>query len=342
MMEVIVRYNGKRLLYVTEDGLVASEGYALYRYIFADRMWRKYATVDDRKNAFFSCTGLTRRLTRSEITKYYQLKNGIELCIARKGIFRKEMGSDVFNKTFNVVRGSRPINICEDVDGKLYFGEYFANMEKAAVNIYCSEDSGQTWNVCYTFPDGNINHIHGIYMDPFTKKMWVATGDRENECIIGYTDDGFKTIKEVLRGGQDYRTCTLLFYKDFIVFATDSQYQENEIRKFDRESLEIETLQKVQGPVIRGIQMGNVSVISTDVEPSDVNNDQNAYLWLSKDGMKWEQVYAAKKDCLNPMLFQFGVFDLPEYSETAKEDMLYFTGKAVKGCSGDTIAMSLI
>ena len=47
------------------------------------------------------------------------------------------------------------------------------------------------------------------------------------------TEDEFKTLVEVFRGGQDYRSCLLFFYPDFIVFATDSQYQQNFIKSID-------------------------------------------------------------------------------------------------------------
>ena len=320
--------------------MLAVRGYTFYRYDYTNRKWGKYAKVIDPLNSLFACFSLSGRLTRAEITKYYQLRDGSELCIARKGIFRKEANERNFVKTFNILRGSRPMNICEDQDGSLYFGEYFANMEKQAVHIYSSQDHGKSWNVVYTFPNGNINHVHGIYMDPYTGKMWIATGDRENECIIGYTENGFKTIKEVFRGGQDYRTCVLFFYKDFIVFGTDSQYQQNELKKFDRKSLEITSLQKVQGPVIRGTQCGNIAVISTDVEPSKVNRDKNAYVWYTKDGLHWNILYSAEKDWLNPSFFQFGVFDLPAYSVDSI-DKMYITGKAVKKCSGDTLVFDL-
>ena len=39
---------------------------------------------------------------------------------------------------------------------------------------------------------GNINHVHGLFYDKYTQCVWVLTGDRENECIIGYTDDEFR------------------------------------------------------------------------------------------------------------------------------------------------------
>lgn len=340
-MNQIGRIKGKKVIEVNNEGLVAVRGYNFYRYKYIDGKWKKYASISDGVNTLFSKFALSRRLTRAEITKSYHLQDGSELCIARKGIFRREANGNQFVKTFNVVRGSRPMFLCEDNDGSVYFGEYFQNMEKQAVHVYGSKDHGVSWEIVKTFAEGNINHIHGIYMDPYTKNLWLATGDRENECIIGYTNDGFKTFTEVFRGGQEYRTCVLFFYKDFIVFGTDSQYQQNELKKFDRKTLEITHIQDVQGPVIRGAQFGDISMISTDVEPSEVNKDPNAYVWFTRDGLHWEELCHAKKDILPPMLFQFGVFDLPQYTPDYKDGKIYVTGKAVKGCSGDTLIFDL-
>ena len=333
-------YKGLKVLYVSNDYLIASKGYIFYKYFFANKKWKKYAKVVDPLNSLFSLFPLTRRLTRAEISRYYKLCNGSELCIGRKGIFRKEVNGEKFIKTFNVLRGSRPMCLCEAINGDLYFGEYFQNIEKKAVHIYSSTDHGKTWNIVYTFPEGNINHVHGIYRDPYTQKIWIATGDRDNECIVGYSEDGFKTLREVFRGNQEYRTCFLFFYKDFIVFGTDSQYQKNELKKFDRRSLEITSLQQVQGPIIRGSQCGDFAIISTDVEPSEINKDKNAYVWYTKDGLHWEMLFSAKKDCFNPTLFQFGVFDLPYYA-VDYVDKIYITGKAVKKHDGNTLVFDL-
>ncbi len=318
-----------KMLYVDTEHIVACKGYKLYKKKKGDKCWERYSKICDCVNTFFSYFPLLRRLTRAEITKYYHLKDGTELCIARKGIFKLNRETGIFKKCFHVIRGSRPLNLCIDNEGKIFFGEYFMNMEKKEVHIYCSEDNGETWNVVYTFEKGNINHIHGIFKDPYTNLLWIATGDRDNECIIANTNDGFETLNIVFRGGQEYRTCALLFYKDNIVFATDSQYQKNFIKSFDRTTLEIKELQAVQGPVIRGGQIGDLSFISTDVEESEVNCDKHAYIWVSKDGITWKEVFSAEKDGF-PYLFQFGVFDIPGYSVDSPDDTLYFTGKAVK------------
>lgn len=325
--------NGKALI-VNNRGLLICKGY-----LIIDKNV-KYKLIDG-KYSFFSRFSKTRRILRAEIISLYLINNKVQLAIAKKGIFRLLPGNNKFYKVFAIPRGSKPLNACISPSGKIYFGEYFQNIEKQAVNIYCSEDNAQNWHIVHTFPQGNINHIHGIFFDKYTNRIWVATGDRENECIIGYTEDEFESFVELLRGGQEYRTCQLFFYKDFIVFGTDTQYQRNMLKKIDRETLEITVLQEVQGSVIKGGQVGNVAYISTTVEPSSVNTDKWAHLWVTKDGLHWEEIYKVKKDLLPATIFQFGTFEFPQYYGIEKLERLYFSGRALKGFDGKTAYIDL-
>lgn len=286
------------------------------------------------------CLKLFRRLLRIEVTSFYTLAKGDQIVVVKKGLLLKKQAGNSFEKCFSIPRGSKPLKLCLIPSGNIYFGEYFQNMGKQSVNIYCSEDNAQTWHIAYTFAEGNINHIHGVFFDEYTNRIWVTTGDRENECIIGYTENEFKTFVEVFRGGQEYRTCQLFFYKDFVVFGTDTQYQQNVIKKFDRKTLEITELQEVQGSVIKGGQVGDVAFISTTVEPSKVNTDKYAHLWVTKDGLHWEERYKAKKDWL-PSIFQFGTFEFPQYYGIEKLERLYFSGRALKGIDGKSAYIEL-
>lgn len=322
-----------KVISVKDTNLLISNGYLL-----KDNNG-KYK-VNDGKFYWPSRFVLSKRLLRAEITGLYLLKNGDRLAVAKKGLFHCKNDGKTYVKSFSIPRGSKPLNMCFAPSGNIYFGEYFQNMDKQAVNIYCSKDNAQTWYVAYTFKLGNINHIHGLFYDKFTNRIWVATGDREDECIIGYTEDEFKSFVEVFRGGQEYRTCQLFFYQDFIVFGTDTQYEQNVIKKFDRKTLEITELQKVQGSVIKGGQVGDVAFISTTVEPSKVNTDKYAHLWVTKDGLHWEERYKAKKDWL-PHIFQFGTFEFPQYYGIEKLERLYFSGRALKGLDGKTTYIDL-
>lgn len=322
-----------KVIFVEDNNLLISWGYYL-------ELNRDKFKIVDCKFYWPSRFVLTKRFLRAEITSFYHLTNGDKIAVAKKGFFSQKKGTKTFEKCFAMPRGSKPLNLCFASSGNIYFGEYFQNKEKQAVNIYCSKDNAQTWNVAYTFEAGNINHIHGLFFDKFANRIWAATGDRENECIIGYTEDEFKTFVEVFRGGQEYRTCQLFFYKDFIVFGTDTQYEQNVIKKFDRNTLEITELQKVQGSIIKGGQVGDVAFISTTVEPSKVNTDNYAHLWVTKDGLHWEEKFKAKKDWL-PFIFQFGTFEFPQYYGIDKLERLYFSGRALKGLDGKSTYIDL-
>ena len=333
---VIDKYRmvNSKVLSVSNDGIIAGMGY----YLNEDS--NKYKVMD-RKYCWLSRHAFLRRLLRAEITGLYVLMNEDTIAVAKKGLFLQQKDGMIFEQCFAMPRGSKPLNLCFAPSGNVYFGEYFQNMEKEAVNIYCSTDNGHTWHIAYTFEAGEINHVHGVFFDKYTNRIWVVTGDRENECIIGYTEDEFESFQEVFRGGQEYRTCQLFFYPKFIVFATDSQYIQNKIKFFDRENLEITELQDIQGSAIKGGQVGDVSFLSTTVEPSKVNTDKYAHLWVTKDGLHWDERYKAKKDWLPATLFQFGTFEFPQYYGIEKLERLYFSGRALKGLDGKTTYIEL-
>lgn len=321
-----------KVINVSGDNLLISKGYSL-----CDALG-KYLLADN-KYGFLSRFSWTRRFFRAEITGFYTLSDGTQLAIAKKGIFRKRTNEKDFVKICSVPRGSKPLSVVEKTPEEVYFGEYFQNVENVPVHVYSLNVNTGVLKVVYTFGQGEINHIHGLFRDKYTQRIWVVTGDKERECIIGYTEDDFAHFTEVFRGGQEYRCCQMFFYPVFIVYATDSQFIPNTIKRIDRKSLEITPLQAVQGSVIKGGQAGDVSFLSTTVEPSTVNTDKFAHLWVSKDGLRWEERYKAKKDWM-PAIMQFGTFEFPHYEGEIK-DKLYFSGRAVEGLDGKSTCIEL-
>lgn len=316
-----------KVLLVGNDFEIHSKGYNLFK------QTEKIGFINDKKYALLSQFKFTRRFFRAEITGVFELHDGGIMAIAKKGLFKSLPVGGNFKKVFTILRGSKPLNLCVLPNGHIFFGEFFQNIEKEAVNIYVSVDNGESWQVVYTFPKGNINHVHGLFYDKYTQRVWVLTGDRENECIIGYTDDEFQTFYQVLRGGQEYRSCQLFFYKDFIVYATDSQYLENEIRRINRDTFEIISLAKIQGSAIKGGQTGDVAYLATTIEPSKVNKDRFSHIWVTKDGHHWQEVIKAKKDCW-PAIFQFSTFEFPQ--NAYHNGKLWFSGRALKGLDNES------
>jgi len=324
------------ILSVHKDFALLSKGYVVYKFDYNNKL-EEYARILDNNYSFLAKYKIFRRLLRMEITKYYHFKSG-DFCISKKGIYKKMTNTKALYKCFTIIRGSRPLNICEDIHGNLYFGEYFNNVKKDEVVIYKSTDAGNSWHSVYVFPANEINHIHGIYSDPYSSRLWFLTGDHDNECIIGYSEDGFESIVEFLRGKQDYRACIMLFYPDYLVFGTDSPYIQNKIYKIDRETKKVSLLQNVSGSVIYGGQTHDFSYISTTVEPSKKNQHKLSELWISKEGVIWNKVYEQKKDLLPTTLFQFGSIRFPFIS--AASPFFSFSGRSLKKIDGKSIIVN--
>ncbi len=329
------KYDNIRIVEVDGSLLLGASGYRIFT--MDESGSSKYvAKIDDPVHAFLSKFSRTRRMFRAEVHRLLTLSNGNRICIARKGIFLQEKDSKHFVKTFRVPRGSRPMNICEDSDGAIYFGEYYPNPERGEVHVYGSFDGCHTWQIVYTFGAGTIRHIHGIYKDPWSGKLWITTGDENGECLIAFTDDRFRTVTIAAGGDQRYRTCTLLFLEDRIIYGTDSPCRINSIYSMSRKDYALTELKRVQGSVINSCMTGDHLFVSTTVEPSEVNTDRDSYLWYSYKGLEWKIIARYKKDKLNINLFQFGNIRFPHYRNTPAS-ALYFSGHALEEIDGCTV-----
>lgn len=337
-------YNAKILkgyvaLYVSNAFWILAKGYKLFKYYPEEDAIQYFSRVKDLKNGIAASNRFSRRLLRAEITHLYKFGENW-FCIARKGIFKYDSSTKMFELCHRIERGSRPMNLCQDSDGSIYFGEYFYNPERVPVRIFKSLDNGKSWNVVYTFKDGEINHIHGIFKDKFAGHLWVFTGDDDKACIAAYTTDGFKTLHREFEGQQEYRVCVPLFLKDSIVYPTDSQYCQNYIRKIDRSDKQIVNLQAIQGSGIYAVDTENFYLVSTTVEPSTVNTDKSSHLWFSTDGLEWREICSFEKDNLKNTLFQFGSIRFPHFEESCQ--YLVATGRAVKRLDQSTIIIPLM
>ena len=325
-------------LYISNDFWIIAKGYKLYKYTPDSDVIEYFSKVNDTINGLAAFNRLTRRLLRAEITHLYKFGENW-FCIARKGIFKYDPSSGLFELCHRIERGSRPLNLCQDTDGTIYFGEYFYNPEKEPVRILKSSDGGTTWGTAYTFQKGEINHIHGIFKDRYTDRLWVFTGDDDSASIAGYTADGFKTLHREFEGRQQYRVCVPLFLKDSIIYPTDSQYCRNYIRAIQRDNKQITDLQAIQGSGIYAVDAGDSYMVSTTVEPSTVNLDRSSHLWYSSDGLDWRELCSFEKDILKATLFQFGSIRFPHYEDP--NPYIVATGRAVKHLDQSTLIIPL-
>jgi hypothetical protein len=323
---------------VNNDSWIVTKGYKIYKYYPESGKLEYFSRIVDGNNTFKSMFFLTRRLFRAEITHLYHFQNNTLMCIAKKGIFRYDDESKLFEKCCDIEKGSKPMNLCQAKDGTIYYGEYCYNPTRKPMRIYQSRDNGNTWTVAYEFKEGEINHIHGIFNDPYSNKLWVATGDVNEACIFGYTENGFRTFVKEYSGTQKYRVCVPLFTPDEIIYATDSQYEQNVIRSINRKTGEVIDLQNIQGSGIYAVQNGELMLLSTTVEPSQTNKDLYSHLWYSRDGHHWKELISFKKDILPMTYFQFGSIRFPQYESVS--DYVVFHGRSIKKMDGKSMIIN--
>lgn len=326
----------KKILFVDANFLIASSGYSVFISNNYGISWKYWTKIRINRYTIIARFRLLSRLLRVEITEL--IRSGeIYYCVAKKGIYRLDEKSGLFEKVFNLKKGSKTINVAIDKTKDIYFGEYYSNDKRESVNIYKYCAISSVVKSVYVFPEKTIRHIHGIYYDKYEDKLWYVTGDEDHECMIGYTTNGFKTVNNVLCGKQKYRAVKMFFFKNYIIYGTDTPKEQNYIYKVDRKDYCVNKLISVEGSVIYGIQIGDSCILSTTIEPSVVNCYKKSVLYYSADGVSWVRVCEFEKDRLSMKYFQFGSIIFPNYESWSK--YLFFYGRALKNIDGQTVAL---
>jgi hypothetical protein len=179
------------------------------------------------------------------------------------------------------------------------------------------------------FPEHTIRHIHAVLEDPFTKQIWVATGDYGLECRLLAGADGGRTFALIGQGDQSWRTCCVLFTEEAVLWGMDSPTERSFIIRWDRVSRKREFVAELPGPIWHGTS--NVQgwlTFATAAEPSPILRRPQAYLWTSSNGRDFNQLAAFDKDFWPRYYFQFGLIYFP--TGVAPADYLVFSGNALK------------
>ncbi|GGD49776.1 hypothetical protein GCM10011361_15590 [Muriicola marianensis] len=199
----------------------------------------------------------------------------------------------------------------------VYWGEYFSNPSRSEVHIFGSHN-GIEWEVSYTFPAGSIRHVHGIYKDPFRNGVWVLTGDSDEESGLWFTNDHFKTLKCVISGSQKCRAVSIIPLQDRIIVPMDSPKEINFIQSFSPEQNSFRALRRISGSAFYSYHSPSVSLISTVVEPSEINRSKAVEIWASRECENWIQIARLKMDLWASISLK--IFRYPEIKFPVTED----------------------
>lgn len=313
------RFPGLRALTWSGDQLYAARGYELLRARIlnaSNLTWQPVAQFRPGLRRRVSVrTRLTARLFRDGFHALAVPSSGALIAAVPGAIITLRPGESEFHRTHSIIRGTRPLHITAVPGGAIYWGEYFANPTREDVYIYASTDAGTTWNVAYTFPKGNIRHVHNIVYDPWESCLWVLTGDYGDECRILRASCDFKSVDTVLQGNQQARAVALVPTEDGLYFSSDTPLESNYIYRLDRQGA-LSQLAPISSSSIYGCRVGGQVFFSTMVEPSQVNRDQNVRIHGGNLSTGWPPLLSWQKDRWPMGLFQYGNAFLPDGDNT--------------------------
>ena len=249
--------------------------------------------------------------------------------IIKDGCFRALRGLD---RPFRVLRSACAIA----PDGSVYFGEYLDNPERGPMRIYRLAAGASQAELAYTFEQGSIRHIHGIYFDPHDPALWCVSGDFRHECRILRSTDGFRTVETVGEGDETWRSVSLQFTAEGIYYAMDAEFEPNAIFRIDRRTGQRSRLREVNGPVYYSHAKADDLFFSVTAELCPSQRDRCATLWhLTDNGC--DQIVSFEKDYLHVDYFMPGTLHFS--GGPGLPDRFWFSGVGLRKADNQTFCV---
>jgi hypothetical protein len=159
----------------------------------------------------------------------------------------------------------------------------------------------------------------------------MGTGDKDHESSIAFSENDGKTWNTIGSESQKFRTVSLVFKEDFVYWGTDTPTMQNYIYRYFRKNGRIERMTPVNGPVHYSTTLENGTILFATAtegnsEGKSAEWDRKAHIWVSMDGVHWEDVVSWEKDAY-PYIMGFGRVYFPH---GACKDKLFFSAEALK------------
>lgn len=313
--------------------------------VFVSRGADVFAIEGKEKKIIFSFQigGIKKILNKFKL--FYRLKrsgvysaieyNGLSFYSYNRQIFSFDFNKNVLTKEVDLKKGNGPLEFSviqgiDKFDEGVYFGEYFGNADKEEIHIYKRKDIG-TWESVYTFSKGEINHIHALVPDRNQNCVWVLVGDFDDSAGIWKATDNFNKVERIVGGSQQFRSCVAFPVNEGLLYATDSQFEENHIRLLKKAAgrWESKAIFPMNGSSIYGAELKDYYVFSTSTEPRDeksnlllslldnkkgpgIIKNQSDVIICNKETLECKVLYSRKKDIFPYRLFQFGAIMFPK------------------------------
>lgn len=343
-LEILATRPGRVVLAEPGGVLHLGRGYEVHRSDDEGRTWRRVTTLPRSPWRWAAeRSRLASRLLRQEVRALVRLSGDRYVAANREGVFHGG-ASDRVLRPSGIEDGGVPIKppmrLTPGPGEVVVFGEYGSRRDGRPVRLFASRDGGASFALVRAFDAGSVLHVHNLCWDEGLRHYWVLAGDHGQEPGIGVLSEDLARFEWLVKGEQRYRACAVFDFGDHLVYATDTEKEQNGLIRLDKHSGRSERLRDFEGSCIYACRFGGLYAITTTVEPSTVNRSKHAGLWISRDGERWVQAYRAEKDRWSADYFQFGSVVLP--AGASDRETLFFSGQAVTGIEGRAVVARVV
>ena len=332
MKSKIILKGYRPLCYMGTSILLLSKRNVLYCYNMKEDSYEKICSY---KISFLfrllSVFSLTRRLLRIEFRYGLELDGRRYLVVYKNSVLILDMIDKSIREQEVGERGLSFAKI-ENVQGfenMICFGDYKENFSKDEISI--NSFINNQWRKVYTFKKGEIEHVHAIIPDPINSRVWILTGDFGDSACIWLAEENFSKVRPIVRGSQMFRSCVAFPLDGGLLYATDSQMEENFINFLQPNffgGFDLKVICSINGPCIYGTRLKDDFVFSTSVEPFNglgkiditkglllrnpgigIKSPHSEILKLNR-AFEVKKLYSNQKDNW-PFIFQFGAVTFP-------------------------------
>lgn len=274
----------------------------------------------------------SRRLLRLDKAMITPTSYGFVMCR-----FGNVYAYDISNKTWTKVdiqlNCRNPIyNALLNCESGIYIGEY-GNKNGIGKKVFRSMDEGKTWSCIFQFDPDAIRHIHCLAWDPFERKIWVFTGDDDENCRVLKASPDFSEVEEIGSGSQKWRACHVIFTKDTVEWFMDCPLEEVRYIKYHRQTGNLEIGQEVAGPVWFAREYQDFALAASAQEIGPSHKDKLLHLYRSTDHTHWDEIATFRHDGWPKSYFRFGTMTF------ARGNKVMISCEGVKGLDGKTIRL---
>lgn len=256
---------------------------------------------------------LLDRLLRRGVHLIKHVESDTFICFHDQGVYRFNTHASKVRWLWTLPRGRRILrNGACLVGTDLVVGDYWRNRERVDVRVHRLDVTNGSASSFLTFPAGRVRHVHLVQRDPFDGKVWIGTGDEDDQCLLLRLDPADPKLQSVGGGSQKWRTVTLLFTQDAVYWGSDNHTGSNALYRYDRGSGSLEMVGPVIGPVYYAISHGRYRIFGTTVEKSGGEQGGTGRLYAIDETGDLVELYSDEGDGLMGIVLGYATFEFAD------------------------------